>query len=97
LALPALPGNKTHFNALINTAKAVFPVACVSGATPSQSSFTVTIPDQTLLLDSKSWNPSSDKDDPLVYQGTGMVPNLCGGGQVRLNQGGSFSAYITLN
>jgi len=92
-----LPGNKTHFNALINTAKAVFPLACVSGAIPSPTSLTVTIPNQTLLLDSKSWNPSSNKDDPSVYQGTGTIPNACGGGQVRLNQGGSFSAYITLN
>jgi len=69
----------------------------MSGAIPSPTSLTVTIPNQTLLLDSKSWNPSSNKDDPSVYQGTGTIPNACGGGQVRLNQGGSFSAYITLN
>ena len=55
------------------------------------------LPPQTVLLDSKSWNPSSQKDDPSVYQGSGTVPNLCAGGQVRLNQGGSFSAFITLN
>jgi hypothetical protein len=92
-----LPGNKTHFNALVLNGKAVFPVSCVSGAAPSQSSFTLNLPSQTILLDSKAWNPSSNKADPSVYQASGTVPNLCAGGQVRLNQGGSFSAFITLN
>jgi len=35
--------------------------------------------------------------DASVYQGSGTVPNACAGGQVRLNQGGSFSTFITLN
>jgi hypothetical protein len=91
-----LPGNKTHFNALVVNGKAVFPVACVSGATPSQSSFTLSLPPQTVLLDSKSWNPTSAREDPAGFQGSGLVPDLCGGGQVRIN-GGTFSASVTLN
>jgi len=92
-----LPGNKTHFNALVSNARAVFQVTCVSGAAPSASTFALTIPTQTVLLDSNSWNPSSNKSDPLTYQGSGPVPDLCAGGQLKLNQGGSFSAFITLN
>ena len=82
---------------MVANGKAVFPVTCVSGATPSASSFTLNLANQIAPLDNNSWNPSSNKNDPATYQGTGTVPDLCGGGQVKLNQGGSFSAFITLN
>jgi hypothetical protein len=41
----------------------------LSGATPSQSTFTVTIPNQTLLLDSKSWNPVVQHERPVGLPG----------------------------
>ena len=32
---------------------------------------------------------------PAVYQGSIAVPDLCGGGQLRLNQGGTFTANVS--
>jgi hypothetical protein len=29
-----------------------------------------------------------------VYQGSVVVPDLCGGGQLRLDQGGTFTASV---
>jgi len=66
------------------------------GCNAVAGSFTLNLPAMTVLLDTNRWNPSY-KNDPSVYQGTGTVPNVCACGQVRRNQGGSFSAVITLN
>jgi hypothetical protein len=38
------------------------------------------------------WYPSADQGSPLAYQGSIVVPDLCGGGQLRLDQGGTFTA-----
>jgi hypothetical protein len=45
---------------------------------------------------SDAWNPSGDQASPLVYQGTTTVPDLCSGGPVRLDGGGTFTATIVL-
>jgi len=89
-----LPGNKSHLTAYVNNAQVVFKAACASGATPSSSVFSVTIPNQVYPLDDKNWIPSAVRESPLVYQGSRLVPDLCNGGLVRLNQGASFSAVI---
>jgi len=92
-----LPSNKNHSSVLVANGKAVFPVTCASGDPPFASSFTLNLPTQTvLLIDAKSWNPTSSRTDPAGFQGSGPVPNLCGGGQVRVH-GGSFSATVTPN
>jgi hypothetical protein len=44
---------------------------------------------------SDQWYPSGDQSSPLVYQGSIAVPDLCFGGQLRLNQGGTFTATVS--
>ncbi len=90
-----VPGNHTSFSLTVSKPQVVFAVACVSGATPSASTFTVAMPTQTYAVTSDQWYPSGDQSSPLVYQGSTAVPNLCGGGQLRLNQGGTFTATVS--
>jgi len=90
-----VPGNHASFSLTVSNPHVVFAVACVSGATPSASTFTVVMPTQTYAVTSDQWYPSGDQSSPLVYQGSIAVPDLCGGGQLRLNQGGTFTATVS--
>ena len=40
--------------------------------------------------------PSGDQKSALTYQGSGVIPDACGGGQVRLDKGGTFSGTFQL-
>jgi hypothetical protein len=53
------------------------------------------MPDQTYVVTNSQWYPSGDQKSPLVYQGSSPAPDLCGGGQLRLNKGGTFTADIS--
>ena len=90
-----LPGNNTALTLTVSTAEVVFDVACASGATPSQPSFTVTMAGQSYSLTGSQWYPSGDQSSPLVYQGSVSVPDLCGGGSLDLAQGGTFTATLS--
>lgn len=90
-----IPGNNTTRTVTVNNPKVVFTVGCVSGATPSSPTLTVSMPTQSYTATGSAWYPSGDQHSSLVYQGHRTVPNLCSGGQLRLNQGGTFSAVIT--
>jgi hypothetical protein len=90
-----LPGNNTALTLTVSTAEVVFDVACASGATPSQPSFTVTMADQSYSLAGSQWYPIGDQSSPLVYQGSVSVPDLCGGGSLDLAQGGTFTATLS--
>ncbi|WP_157578353.1 right-handed parallel beta-helix repeat-containing protein [Rudaea cellulosilytica] len=92
-----LPGNTSHFSALVSNAKVVFQARCVSGAAPSIASFTATMPNATYSVTDQSWYPSADQRSSLVFERSLSVPDLCGGGQVRLDKGGVFSAVVLLN
>ena len=92
-----LPGNTSSFTADVSNAAVVFQAACASGAAPSASTFTVAIPNETYSVTNQSWYPSGDQSNPLVYQGSIGVPDLCGGGLVRLNKGGTFTATVLLH
>jgi hypothetical protein len=89
-----VPGNHASFPLTVNNPQVIFAVRCVSGATPSAATFTVTMPTQTYSVTNDQWYPSGDQHSPLVYQGSITVPDLCGGGQLRLNQGGTFTATV---
>lgn len=89
------PGNNKSFSITVNDPKVVFTVRCVSGATPSASTFTVTMPTKTYSVTNQDWLPSGDQSSPLVYEGSIKVPDLCGGGDVRLDKGGTFSATLS--
>jgi hypothetical protein len=88
-------GNKASFSLTVSNAQVVFTARCVSGATPSASTFTVPMSNQTYAVTGSGWYPSGDQHSSAVYQGSISVPNLCAGGQVRLDKGGTFSANVS--
>ncbi len=92
-----LPGNHSPFTVSFSGGKVVFAVHCVSGATPSQPTFTISLPNQSYSVIDSNWYPSGNQSDPLVYQGSIAAPNLCAGGKLRLDQGGTFSAFMTIH
>ncbi len=92
-----LPGNKSPFTVSFSNGKVVFAVHCVSGATPSQPTFTVGLPNQSYSVTDSNWYPSGQQSSSLVYQGQIAVPDLCAGGVLRLDQGGTFSAFMTIH
>jgi hypothetical protein len=53
------------------------------------------MPTTTFTISDSAWHPSGDQHSPLVYQGSVSVPDVCAGGQVRLDKGGTFTASIT--
>jgi hypothetical protein len=88
------PGNNTPFSVTVTNPQVVFTLRCVSGATPSQSTLTVSMPTTTYPVTGSEWVPSGDQHSPLVYQGSVTIPDVCSGGQVRLDKGGTFSAGV---
>jgi hypothetical protein len=91
----AVPGNKASFSLTVNNPQVVLTVRCVSGASPSQSTETVSMPSQTYSVTNDQWIPSGDQHSPLVYPASITVPDLCGGGQLRLDRGGTFTANVS--
>jgi hypothetical protein len=91
----AVPGNKASLSLTVNNPQVVLTVRCVSGASPSQSTETVSMPSQTYTVTNDQWIPSGDQNSPLVYLASIAVPDLCGGGQLRLDQGGTFTANVS--
>jgi hypothetical protein len=89
-----VPGNHASFSLTVSTPRVVFAVACLSGATPSARTFTVAMPARTYRVTSDQWYPSGDQSSLMVYQRSIAVPDLCGGGQLRLDQGGTFTANV---
>jgi hypothetical protein len=92
-----LPSNTKPFTVLVTEGKVVFKVRCVSGKAPSESTFTVTLPNQSYSVKGSEWVPSGNQSSPLVYQGEREVPPLCGTGQLSLAEGGTFSARVTIH
>ena len=92
-----MPGNNSPWNLTFTNTQVVFAVDCVSGATPSQPTFTVTMPDQSFAASDSNWYPSGNQSSTLVYQGSIVAPNLCGGGALRLDKGGTFSTTLAIS
>jgi len=91
-----LPGNNKPWTVSFTEGKVVFAVRCVSGATPSAPTFTLTLPAQNYSVNNANWYPSGERSSSLTYQGAIAAPNLCGGGQLSLKEGGTFSAFMTI-
>ena len=92
-----LPGNKQTFNVTFTNPQVVFTVRCVSGATPSQPTLAVPMSSATYTAPDSQWYPSGNQQSALVYQGAAAVPDLCSGGKVRFDKGGTFSALLTIS
>jgi nitrous oxidase accessory protein NosD len=91
----SLPGNKSHVSLKVSNPQVVFTVRCASGATPSASTLTVPMPNASYAATNSEWIPSGNQQSPLVFQGSITVPDLCSGGKVRLDKGGTFSASVS--
>jgi hypothetical protein len=90
-----LPGNNTTLTLTVSSAGVTFAAACASGAAPSAPGFAVPMPAQSYTVTSSQRYPSGDQSSALVYQGSVTVPDLCGGGQLSLRQGGTFTAALS--
>ena len=88
------PGNNASFFVNVSSAQVVFPYTCVSGG-GSPGSLTVTMTDQTYHVTNSQWYPTGDQHSPLVYQGQIVVPNVCNGGKLRFQRGGTFTANVS--
>jgi len=53
------------------------------------------MPDQSYSVTNSQWYPSGDQSSTLICQGFIGVPGLCGGGQLRPDQGGTFTASLS--
>jgi hypothetical protein len=89
------PGNNTTFTVAFNNPAVVFTLRCVSGATPTQSTLTLSMPSTTYTISGSGWFPSGDQHSALVYQGSVVVPDVCQGGKVRFDKGGTFTTGIS--
>jgi Concanavalin A-like lectin/glucanases superfamily len=90
-----VPGNNASFWITNTDTRVVFAVRCVSGASPAASTITVSMSPQAYSVTNSQWYPSGDQSNSLVYQGSIAVPDLCAGGQLRLNLGGTFTSSIS--
>jgi hypothetical protein len=90
-----VPGNNQALSITVANPQVVFTARCVSGAAPTSPTITLAMPTQNYSIADSAWYPSGDQHSPLVYQGSVTVPDLCGGGAVRLDHGGTFSASVS--
>ena len=90
-----MPGNHPAATVTFVGACAVFQATCVSGT--GTATLTVPMTDQTYQdgVNSSAWLPSGDQSNAATYQGSVTVPDVCGGGLVRLQKGGTFTAGVT--
>lgn len=89
-----MPGSHAAATVSFLNSKVTFQYTCVSG--PGAGSFAVMMPDRTYSdpQNSSAWYPSGDQKSSLVFQGSGPVPNVCSGGLVRLQKGGTFTTLL---
>ena len=90
----SVPGTHSGFTAQISGAQVTFQATCASG--PGGGTVVVTMPDQSLWVaaNDSTWRPSGDQHNSSVYQGSVSVPDICHGGQVHLQTGGTFTATV---
>jgi hypothetical protein len=91
-----MPGNHPASTVTFVAAMVTFAWTCVSG--PGNGNLVVSMPAQqsyTETQNSSAWYPSGQQNSPSVYQGSTSVPNVCSGGQVSFQAGGTFSAGVS--
>lgn len=96
-----VPGSDTTTVMVLNAYEQL-TVSCANGATPTQSSISVPMPNATYTApfqSSQGWVPSGDQSSLLTYEGSLTLPNLCGGGTIRVGQPGQmlFAAQVESN
>jgi hypothetical protein len=89
-----IPGSHPAITVDLVNAQVVFQAECVSGGDAGPIVVLLAGGPITVPQNSSAWYPSGDQHSPLVYQGSVVVPDLCGGGLITLKQGGTFSAVL---
>jgi hypothetical protein len=90
-----MPGSHQAASVAFPDAQVTFDATCVSGS--GGGVITVPLgegPYTDPANDGGDWFPSGEQASSLSYQGSVGVPDLCGGGQVSLRQGGTFTATL---
>lgn len=91
-----IPGNNNSVFVTFTSPAVTFNVKCANGMTPATSTITVPMPTQTYhSTNGATWYPSGDQSSSLVYQGSISVPDICNGGKVSFQNGGTFTATIS--
>jgi hypothetical protein len=89
-----IPGTHGPISVVVTGATVTFTRRCGNNA--STTHLVVPLTNYSVLVptNNSNWFPSGAQSSPLVYQGQVSVPNLCAGGKVRFDKGGTFSASI---
>ena len=89
-----IPGSHPAIQVQFLNPMVTFQAECVEGG--GGGTIVVPMPSDQFTVPEKSsaWYPSGDQHSPLVYQGSVVVPDLCGGGKVTLRDGGTFTAEL---
>ena len=89
-----IPGSHPAIDVQIVNPMVTFQAQCVSGG----GGGTIVLPLYDSLItvpqNSSAWYPSGDQHSPAVYQGSIVVPDLCGGEPLTLKSGGTFTADL---
>lgn len=75
-----VPGNRQSFLLLVTNPRLTFPLRCASGVTLNDGF--VNMPTQIYSVTDDQWTPTSDPHSPLVFQTSGITPDLCQGGDL---------------
>ena len=91
-----IPGNNNPVTVTFTNPEVTFNVKCTNGMTPTMSAITVPMPTQSYTsTNGGQWFPSGNQSSSLVYQGSISVPDVCNGGKVSFQNGGTFTATIS--
>ena len=86
----SLPWNHAYHRVTVSSAQVVFTPRC--GQSPSSTYLPAPILLKIYNVNTSLWTPDYNQFLPVTFQGSVVVPNLCNGGSVRFDQGGTFSA-----
>lgn len=89
-----IPGSHPEITVQLVNPTVVSQAQCVSGGDAGPIVVVLGGDPITIPQNSSAWYPSGDQHSPLVYQGSTVVPDLCGGGLITLRKGGIFSAQL---
>jgi hypothetical protein len=86
----SIPGTHGPISVAVSGATVTFTPRCGSNA--STTTLTVALGGYSVIVPANNgnWNPNGSP-----YQGSTSVPNICAGGKVRFDQGGTFSAGVS--
>jgi len=90
-----VPGSHPAQTVSFWAASVAFEATCASGSGGGTLYAQIGDMSYAVPLNSTAWYPSGDKNSSLVYQGSTTVPDLCNGGPVSLQKGGTFRSWIT--